>query len=357
VRIAPDELSFTNPEAWPHIYNTRPQLQKTEFHFGRADARKLPESLIMASDAEHARLRRLANPAFLNAGILEVEPVMQHYVDLLCSQLGEACRQGGSGSHNMVQWFLWTLNDVIGQLALDQEFECLKLRRMHQWPKFLLHGLKNIAIFNQFRRFGITEAMLTPLLSKKQLDERDNFFNEAVRAVNQRLARENSDKAPPGAAENQDKKRPDIVGLMLREMKDGNRLTEKEVTANSILIVGAGAETTSSCLSGTFYHLLKTPRVLKKLQQEIRSSFTSPDEITIRATSNLPYLKATVDEALRIFPIASYITPRTTPKGGHMIAGHYIPGGVSLWKCFGPSSLRDTADSLNYTYLDIRVHG
>ncbi|KIW69909.1 hypothetical protein PV04_02226 [Phialophora macrospora] len=324
VRIAPDELSFTHPEAWPQIYNTRPQLQKTEFHFGRADARKLPESLIMATDAEHARLRRLANPAFLNAGILEVEPVMQHYVDLLCRQLRGAADQGES--QNMVQWFLWTLNDVIGQLALDQEFECLELRRMHQWPKFLLHGLKNIAIFNQFRRFGITEKMLTPLLSKKQLEERDNFFNEAVRAVNQRLARENADKTC--AKDHRDKKRPDIVGLMLREMKDGNRLTEKEVTANSILIVGAGAETTSSCLSGTFYHLLQTPRVLKKLQQEIRSSFTSPDEITIRATSNLPYLKATVDEALRIFPIASYITPRTTPKGGHLIAGDHIPGGT-----------------------------
>ncbi|ETI27159.1 hypothetical protein G647_09841 [Cladophialophora carrionii CBS 160.54] len=322
VRIAPDELSFASPEAWPQIYNTRPQLQKTEFHFGRADERKLPESLIMASDTEHARLRRLANPAFLTAGILEVEPVMQHYVDVLCGQLHEACH---AGSQNMVQWFLWTLNDVVGKLALDQEFECLKLRRMHPWPKFLLRGLKNVAIFNQFRRFGITERMLIPLLSKKQLEERDNFFNEAVSAVNQRLAREKLEKTDD--EERQDKKNPDIVGLMLREMKDGNRLTEKEVTANSILIVGGGAETTSSCLSGTFYHLLKTPRVLKKLQQEIRSSFASAEEITIRATSNLPYLKATVDESLRIFPIASYITPRTTPKGGHMIAGDHIPGG------------------------------
>ncbi|EXJ61603.1 hypothetical protein A1O7_02031 [Cladophialophora yegresii CBS 114405] len=323
VRIAPDELSFTNPEAWSQIYNTRPQLQKTEFHFGRADERKLPESLIMANDAEHARLRRLANPAFLTAGILEVEPVMQYYADLLCNQLLHEVSHARSQPQDMVQWFLWTLNDVIGKLALDQEFDCLKLRRMHPWPKFLLRGLKNIAIFNQFRRFGITEKMLVPLMSKKQLEARDNFFNEAVSAVDRRLAREKSEKAGDG-----EKKTPDIVGLMLREMKDGNRLTEKEVTANSILIVGGGAETTSSCLSGTFYHLLKTPRVLKKLQQEIRSGFACPKEITIRATSNLPYLKATVEESLRIFPIASYITPRTTPKGGHMITGDHVPGGT-----------------------------
>jgi aspirochlorine biosynthesis cytochrome P450 monooxygenase len=279
--------------------------------------------MIMADDAEHTRLRRLANPAFLNAGILEVEPVMQHYVDLLCSQLKVACTEG---SHNMVEWFLWTLNDVIGQLALDQRFDCLKLRRMHPWPKFLLHGLKSIAIFNQFRRWGLSESMLTPLLPAKAKAERENFLNEAVKAVNQRLQRD-KDEQESGIVP--DRKRQDIVGLMLREMKDGNRLTQPEIVSNSILIVGGGAETTSSCLSGTFYHLCKTPRVMKKLQREIRQAFADPAEITIRATSTLPYLKATVDESLRIFPIASYITPRTTPKGGHVIAGEHIPGGVS----------------------------
>ncbi|KIW30806.1 uncharacterized protein PV07_02506 [Cladophialophora immunda] len=330
VRIAPDELSFTSPEAWAQIYNTRPQLQKTRFHFPPADERKMPESMIMAGDAEHTRLRRLANPAFTTAGILEVEPVMQHYVDLLCTQLTQVCGAGAEGSsQNMVDWFLWTLNDVIGQLALDQEFDCLKNRRLHPWPSFLLLGLKNATIFNQFRRFGITQAMLMPLLTKKQLAERDNFFHAATAAVKQRLDREGEegkagDDHTQGGGER--KKKPDIVGLMLREMKDGNRLTHEEVTSNSVLIVGGGAETTSTCLSATFYHLCKTPRVMKKLQGEIRRTFASSADITIRATSTLPYLRATVDESLRIFPVASYITPRTTPKGGHLIAGEMVPG-------------------------------
>lgn len=76
VRIAPDELSFTAPEAWPQIYNSQPQLQKTRFHFAPKDEQRLPESMITASDAEHARLRLLAGPIFMNAGIAEVESVM-----------------------------------------------------------------------------------------------------------------------------------------------------------------------------------------------------------------------------------------------------------------------------------------
>jgi cytochrome P450 len=79
--------------------------------------------MIMAEDAEHTRLRRLAGPAFLNSGIAEVEPVLQKYVNSLCSQLTVASKEG---SQDMVEWFLWALNDVIGQLALDQEFDCLE---------------------------------------------------------------------------------------------------------------------------------------------------------------------------------------------------------------------------------------
>ena len=118
----------------------------------------------MASDVEHTRLRRLAGPAFLNAGIAEVEPVVQKYVDLLCSQLKVASKEG---SQNMVEWFLWALNDVIGQLALDQEFQCLEKRRMHPWPEFLLKVLKQGAALNQFRRFGFSLSLLKPLMTQK----------------------------------------------------------------------------------------------------------------------------------------------------------------------------------------------
>jgi cytochrome P450 len=324
VRIAPDELSFTSPEAWSQIYNSRPQLQKTQFHFAPNDAEKLPESMITASDTEHMRLRRLTGPAFLNAGINEVASVPEHFAELLCTQLAAASKDGTS--QNLCEWFLWTLNDVIGQLALDQEFQCLEKRRMHPWPSFLLGALKQIAAVNQFRRFGVPVKLFQLFMTQDMKEAREGFLNTAQSAVNQRLALE---KDEDGKAQLQSK-RPDIVGLMLREMKGQERLTDAEITSNSILIVGGGAETTSTCLSATFYHLCKTPRVVQKLAKEIRSTFSRSEDITIRSVANLPYLKATIDESLRIFPVASYITPRVTPHGGHVIDGDVVPAGVSV---------------------------
>lgn len=276
--------------------------------------------MITAPDAEHMRLRRLAGPAFLNAGIAEVEPILQHSVDHLCSQLKKASAEG---SQNMVEWFLWTLNDVIGQLALDQDFQCLENRRLHPWATFLMGQLKRGALMNQFRRFGISSRVFNRFMTAEMKEAAKSFLITAVTAVNQRLAREKDD-----TLEQSQKPTRDIVGLMLREMKGGDRLTEPEITSNAILVVGGGAETTSTCLSATMLHLCKTPRVMQKLCDELRQTFATKEEITLKAIGNLPYLKAVIDESLRIFPVASFITPRMTPKDGHVIDGQMIPGGV-----------------------------
>lgn len=326
MRIAPNELSFTNPSAWPQIYNTRPQLPKSEFHFAVSDKAELPTSMITANDAEHTRLRRLAGPAFLNSAVLEVEPVLQRYVNQLCEQLTVVSKETAGKSQNICEWLLFALNDVIGQLALDQEFECLEKKRMHPWPAFLLGALKRTAALNQFRRFGFNLRWLQPLLSEKAKAEMEAFFSTAKTAIDKRLAREKAESAEDIQG---DKKRPDIVGLMLRDVKGGEKVSDAEITSNSILIVGGGAETTSTCLSGTLFHLCKTPRVMKKLREEVRARFGSVEEITLKAVAEMAYVKAVVDEGLRMFPVASYIAPRVTPEGGCVIDGEVVPGGVS----------------------------
>lgn len=343
MRIAPDELSFQDPSAWPQIYASRPQLEKSKFHFAVSDRAELPTSMIMAEDAEHSRLRKLAGPAFSIGGINEVEPVLQKYVNALCSQLTEASKDG---SQDLCEWFLWALNDVIGQLALDQEFECLEKRRMHPWPAFLLGALKRTAALNQFRRFGVELRWLQPFLPAKAKADIETFFLTAKSAIDQRLAREKEESAEEIQG---GKKRPDIVGLMLREMKGGEKLTEGEITSNSILIVGGGAETTSTCLSGTLYHLCRTPRAMQKLKEEVRGKFGSAEEITLKAVGDTPYLKAVIEEGLRMFPVASYITPRVTPKEGSVINGELIPGGVSMHR-----TLRKV---WRLTLPDTRIHG
>lgn len=61
--------------------------------------------------------------------------------------------------------------------------------------------------------------------------------------------------------------------------KDGEGMSLDEMVNNTSVLILGGAETSATTLSGTTYLLLKNPSVMGRLQQEIRSTFKSSDEI------------------------------------------------------------------------------
>lgn len=102
----------------------------------------------------------------------------------------------------------------------------------------------------------------------------------------------------------------------------------------------AGSETTASTLASLTANLLRHPDVYNKLKSEIRTRFSSENEINLIAVNeDLPYLNACIEEGLRIFPPAPIGFLRTIQKGGDTIDGMFIPGGVSFSFRFGRWSM------------------
>lgn len=98
---------------------------------------------------------------------------------------------------------------------------------------------------------------------------------------------------------------------------------------NASLLILAGSETTATLLSGAIYLLGSHRDVLEKLTQEVRTAFTSEDQITLTSVNNLSYMLACLNESLRQYPPAALGLPRIVPKGGSKIAGHWVPEDVS----------------------------
>ncbi len=107
-------------------------------------------------------------------------------------------------------------------------------------------------------------------------------------------------------------------------------MSQKEMESSASSIVLAGSETTATLLSGTTFHLLRNPDILERVTNEVRSAFTSSDEITIDAVSHLPYLLAVLNETLRIYPPVPITSARIVPPGGDTIDGHYVPSGTVI---------------------------
>lgn len=91
-------------------------------------------------------------------------------------------------------------------------------------------------------------------------------------------------------------------------------------------IMLAGRDTTAGLLSFTFFELARNPDIWEKLKEEIYTKFGSGDEsrvedITFESLKKCEYLKAILNEALRLYPSVPqnfrYSTRDTSlPKGG-----------------------------------------
>jgi hypothetical protein len=95
----------------------------------------------------------------------------------------------------------------------------------------------------------------------------------------------------------------------------------------------AGSDTTAIAMRSVFYHLMKNPEVYAELIEEIDDATTSgqlSSPPTFREASELPFLCATIKEAMRLHPSVGLTMPRTTPAGGLEVAGRHIPAGYSI---------------------------
>lgn len=92
------------------------------------------------------------------------------------------------------------------------------------------------------------------------------------------------------------------TSYVIRHFDRPTGLKMAEVQATYASFVLGGSDTVAITLATATHYLLTNPVVLDKLKLEVRSAFTSEADITIAQVTNLKYLLAVIDEAMRINP-------------------------------------------------------
>ncbi|KAL4980009.1 cytochrome P450 [Aspergillus desertorum] len=105
-----------------------------------------------------------------------------------------------------------------------------------------------------------------------------------------------------------------------------------EVCAEINIMMNAGSVTTAIAITNVMYQLLRNPQCLATLREEIDSVYDSEDEVVASydKVKHLPYLRACLDESLRIYPPTSHGLPRQTPPEGMEILGQWVPGNTTV---------------------------
>lgn len=121
--------------------------------------------------------------------------------------------------------------------------------------------------------------------------------------------------------------------LNAKDPETGEGFTTPELWAEAGLLIIAGSDTSSAAISSLLFYLSQNPRIVAKLYQELRTVFPSGNVEEIKSGSALNscvYLRACVDEALRISPPIPGVMPRCIEAGGAVIDGHALPAGTNV---------------------------
>ncbi|CAA2987791.1 cytochrome P450 71A6-like [Olea europaea subsp. europaea] len=106
---------------------------------------------------------------------------------------------------------------------------------------------------------------------------------------------------------------PDLVDILLEIQKENKSSFDVETDTIKAVIFdmfGAGTDTTSTALEWALTELLRHPKIMKKLQNEVKQVAGNKLEITEDDLEKMPYLKAVIKESLRVHPPVPLLLPR-----------------------------------------------
>lgn len=338
VRIAPNQLSFIgDAQVWKDVHGFRKHDQlevvKDRVFYGE-NINRTP-GLITADMETHSRQRKTVSHAFSDKALKEQEPMLQMWAEKLRSKLAERAEQ--SLETDMLKMLNCTTFDVMGDLTFAEPLYMLDNSEYTPWVKTIFGGVKygtrirTFKMLGSFSKWLMDETMWRiPALRSKLLDH----WKYTTDRVDRRLA-----TTPP---------RPDLWTRILEKSENFTNLTLQEHYSIASLFMIAGTETTATLLSGATYHLLRNPTYVKRLQSELRASFTCVSDLKLEPLAQLTYLEAVLKESLRMYPPVPIGLPRVSPPGGMTVGEYFVPEGTVL----GIHQLSTYRAPENFKYAD-----
>ncbi|KAH7009126.1 cytochrome P450 [Microdochium trichocladiopsis] len=315
VRYGPNDLSYLSAQSWRDIYgrpNGRPTLPRTE-DFAIKPWNGVP-SILTCDDENHARVRRIFSPAFSERALRQQEPLFQKYTKLLLETMENDLKAGEK--LEMTRFLTFTTFDIMADLCFGHPLELLSRNQWSPWVSAIFDMIRMLHVSMLVDYYPILGYVVRRLEPRWLRDMKSTHFKHSADRVDQRL-KEGTEK-------------PDFWNLIIKTRDSGDGLSLDEMHSNAEVFMLAGTETTATLLAGLLYYLCLNQKKLQLLVQEIRTAYSTMDDITFDSLSKLEYLRACIKEALRMYPPGPAGSPRLVPGDGHSIEGRWVSGGTRV---------------------------
>uniref|UniRef100_UPI003AAC10C6 sterol 26-hydroxylase, mitochondrial n=1 Tax=Centroberyx gerrardi TaxID=166262 RepID=UPI003AAC10C6 len=150
----------------------------------------------------------------------------------------------------------------------------------------------------------------------------DDLYDVAQRLINKRIAEIEAQVCKGEPAE----------GMYLTYLLYSDKLSRAEVYISITELLLGGVDTTSNTLSWTLYHLARDSGVQERLYREVNSVCPGRREPTSDDLSRMPYLKATIKETLRLYPVVPG-NGRFTVENEVVVDNYWFPKRTQFHLC------------------------
>lgn len=328
VRYGPNRISVNTIAGLKAVHGFKANTQKSK-HFYNVFAHFFHSDSIQTTidPIVHGKKRRVLSQALSGSMIKKMEERILKHVRVFCDcmkdqhaqTISKSVDQKWSPFRNLSSWASRLTFDIMGDLAFGRHFDMLKSSANRWILDVLPNGVHGLILVGHMP--ALLKLKLDKILFRSLTDgtRRYEAFSKAM--SDERIKQGNIYEVE------------DIFASLL-EAKDpetGEGFSLPELVSESSLLILAGYDTLSTAMASTFFYLLHYPASLAKLNTEIRSSFSSMEEICLGSRlSSCHYMRAVIDEAMRLSPSVGGILPREVLPGGLQFDGHAFPAGTIM---------------------------
>jgi cytochrome P450 len=285
----------------------------------------------MINRKEHARRRRIIGPIVSEGAVRRFEPTMLLHIKKCFSFLSNTegaslhindfirgSSEGWSSARNMSDWFDYLSFDIMSDLIFGVKYNLLENPTKRYFFKAIDESNQRVSVFLYYPLIR-SMTWLYLIIYPRAIEARDRLLSFIGQLVDD------------GMKSSCDSTGSNLFS-MLSSAKDhttGEGFSMKEIIAESTNLCIASVDTTSTTMSATFFYLSRHQKAYQKALREVRATFSSIDDIRIGSKLNsCTYLRACIDEALRLAPPAGSSPIREVLEGGARVAGEFFPAGT-----------------------------
>ncbi|MGB0797735.1 MAG: cytochrome P450 [Planktomarina sp.] len=304
----------------------------------------LGKSVFTAEGAHWRWQRRAASPAFAHRNVDNLAPIMTLAADKLVSRLNGVAGQ----SVDMFPQMSAVTFDIISDVTFSDH-----------------DGFDAATIYDAIERYSesVGKASLLDIVGAPQWIPRVGrlFAKQYLREI-----RASGDTKIERRRVSGPRQVPDFLDLLVssEDPKTGRRMTTTEIRDNLLTFIVAGHETTALALSWALYLCGFNTDVQDRARAEAQSVLHGRTA-TAADVPNLPYIRMIIDEAMRLYPPAAFLSRTaqnddTVPgmkvkKGDTVILPIYsLHRNKLLWDdpdTFDPERFKDPKAIDRYAYI------